>query len=336
MRLRFPFKRSRAPVPGTGGGETDAAAAVRADAGPWGRLTVLRGLAGAEGTSFPLIPDKVSIGRSPDCDVVIPESGVSRVHAELRWAAEQVLLVHGSSVNRTYVDGRPVDGQRALAGGEEIQLAERVVLRFDLETEAEATQTQQISISSPGLITAIRQQVELQDRIEEKFRFRGSFVDVDVVDSYGMKARATRPDAIIYSFDRFRDFARRVIEEFEGHFLNSNGDEIMSFFESADNAVRYGSALIQRLPEFNQTQNRLETPFRVRIGVHTGEALVDRRRGVAFSTALDIAGHLQKQASIDGILVSEQTLEALGQAVGFEQAGHLEREGIRTYRFTIE
>jgi class 3 adenylate cyclase len=334
MRLPFPFKRYRAPIPEPN--PRDASGAIGTTSGPWGRLTVVRGLPGAEGTCFPLVGDEVTIGRSPDCGVVIAESGVSRAHAELRRAAGQVLLVHSSARNRTFVDGRAIDGQRALAGGEEIQLADRVVLRFELETDVDATQMRQISISSPGLITAIRQQVELQDRIERKFRFRGSFVDVDVVDSYGLKARATRPDAIIYSFDRFRDFACRVIEEFEGHFLNSNGDEIMSFFESANNAVRYGSALLQRLPEFNQTQNRLDSPFRVRIGVHTGEALVDRQRGVAFSTALDIAGHLQKQAAIDGILVSEHTLEALGEAVGFEQAGRLEREGIRTYRLTIE
>jgi class 3 adenylate cyclase/pSer/pThr/pTyr-binding forkhead associated (FHA) protein len=333
MRLRFPFKRNRPPVVEAG---SNAPGQESPSIGPWGRLTVLRGLPGAENTSFLLALDKISIGRSPDCDVVIPESGVSRAHAELRRAAGQVVLVHGSSINRTYVDGQAVDGRRALGGGEEIQLADRVVLRFELETSIDSTQMRQISISSPGLITAIRQQVELQDRIERKFRFRGSFVDVDVVDSYGLKARATRPDAIIYSFDRFRDFACRVIEEFEGHFLNSNGDEIMSFFESANNAVRYGSALLERLPEFNQTQNRLDAPFRVRIGVHTGEALVDRRRGVAFSTALDIAGHLQKHAPIGGLLVSEQTLEALGHSVGFEEAGSLEREGIRTYRFTIE
>jgi class 3 adenylate cyclase len=330
MRLRFPFKRSRDPVvePGSSTGEERAS-------GPWGRLTVLRGLAGAEGTTFPLIADKVSIGRSPDCDVVIRESGVSRAHAELRRTAGQVVLVHGSTVNSTCVDGQAIDGQRPLSGGEEIRLADRVVLRFDLETNVGITDLRQISISSPGLITAIRQQVELQDRIEKKFRFRGSFLDVDVVDSYGMKARAARPDAIIYSFDRFRDFACRLIEEFEGHFLNSNGDEIMSFFESANNAVRSASELLRRLPEFNETKSRLE-PFRVRIGVHTGEALVDHQRGVAYSTALDIAGHLQKHAPIGGILVSEQTLEALGNSAGFEEAGSLEREGIRTYRFTIE
>src|SRR5882724_11020474 len=195
MRLRFPFKRHRAPIPEPDSREIDVSG-VRSVSSPWGRLTVVRGLPGAEGSCFPLIGDRVSIGRSPDSDVVIQESGVSRAHAELRRAAGRVVLVHASTRNHTFVDGRAVDGQRTLAGGEEIQLADRVVLRFELETDVDVTQMRQISISSPGLITAIRQQVELQDRIERKFRFRGSFVDVDVVDSYGLKARATRPDAI--------------------------------------------------------------------------------------------------------------------------------------------
>lgn len=335
MRLRFPFKRYRAPLPDPD--LRDASGAMRHASGPWGRLTVLRGLPGAERSCFPLIGDKVSIGRSPDCDVVIAESGVSRAHAELRRAVDQVLLVHSTGArNHTFVDGRAVDGQRALAGGEEIQLADRVVLRFELEMAAgDSTQLRPIPLSSAGLITAIQQQVELQDRIDRDFRFQGSFLDVDVVDSYGMKAQASRPDAIIYSFDRFRNFACGLIEEFGGHFLNSNGDEVMSFFESADDAVRCGGALLERLGEFNATQCRLATPFRVRIGIHTGEALVDRKRGVAFSTALDVAGHLQKHASINGILVSEQTLAMLKETVGFEPAGSLEREGIRTFRLAI-
>jgi pSer/pThr/pTyr-binding forkhead associated (FHA) protein len=328
-------------------GAADATEA-RALGGPWGHLEVVRGVAGAEGRSFPLVRDKISIGRSPDADVVIPEQGVSRVHAELRRQGDEIILIHRSAVNPTYVDGVSLEGQQLLNGGEEIQLADRVLLRLALARGAQSDATQArpaparrgvptsgragADEAHPGLVSAVHEQIELQQRIEREFQFRGSFLDVDVVDSYGMKARAGRPDRIIVSFDRFREFARGVIEEFDGQFLNSNGDELMCFFDSPHQAVRAGSALLRRLGEFNEKQNLLDTPFRVRIGVHTGDALVDRRRGIAYSTALDVAGHLQKHAQVGGVLISEQTLAALPEGLPFEAAGMLEREGFRTFQ----
>lgn len=342
---------------------TADATEVRCAGGKWGQLRVLRGLTGGEGMTFPLSRDKVAIGRSPDSDVVIPEHGVSRTHAELRRQGSQVILIHRSTVNPTYVDGLAIDTERVLANGQEIQLADQVVLLLELElgSDAEATQVRAAPRPAtrpetaarspgaptsgrmdpdhdpdqhPGLVTSIHEQIDLQKKIEQEFQFKGSFLDIDVVDSYGMKALANRPDRIIHSFDRFREFARVLIEEFDGSFLNCNGDEIMSFFESAHQAVRCGSAFLERLDEFNEKENVLDTPFRVRIGVHTGEALVDRRRGVAYSTALDVAGHLQKDAPIGGVLVSEQTLEALPEGLPLEAAGTLKRERIPTYRLS--
>jgi pSer/pThr/pTyr-binding forkhead associated (FHA) protein len=310
----------------------------------WGRLVVERGVPGIEARSFELKGEKVRIGRSPDCDVEIPERGVSRTHAVLCWEGERLVLHHRSATNPTYLNGLPLESPQALRGGEQIQLADRVVLRLELlprEPAADPNATvasprgqaqPSPEVANPGLITAVHEQIQLRARIEEEFGFTGAFLDIDVVDSYGMKARATRPDCIIVSFDRFREFARSVVEEYDGQVLNSNGDELMCFFESPHQAVRAGSALLVRLEEFNEKQNLLETPFRVRQGVHSGDALVDRRRGVAYSPVLDVAGHLQKMAAHDGLLISEQTLEALPEGLPFEEDGILEREGIRTFR----
>jgi class 3 adenylate cyclase len=96
--------------------------------------------------------------------------------------------------------------------------------------------------------------------------------------------------------------------------------------------VRAASASLRRLPAFNREQNLLELPFRMRLGIHTGESLVDLERGVAYSTVLDVAGHLQKQAEVDGCWISEATLRELPSGLPFEPAGKLEREGIASFR----
>jgi class 3 adenylate cyclase len=149
-----------------------------------------------------------------------------------------------------------------------------------------------------------------------------------------MKSEAGRPAHIIVSFERFRSFVESVIEEFGGQVLNSNGDELMCFFESTYDAVRSASAILQRLDHFNERQNVLGTPFRFRIGIHTGRSLVDRERGVAYSAVLDTAGHLQKAADVNGLLISGETLKALPEGLPFESAGALDHEGIETYRAT--
>ena len=98
----------------------------------------------------------------------------------------------------------------------------------------------------------------------------GSFVDIDVVGSYKMKAEAERPAHIIVSFERFRAFVGGVIKEFGGQVLNSNGDELMCYFESTHESVRAAAAIIGRLGAFNERENLLRSPFRFRVGIHTG------------------------------------------------------------------
>jgi len=78
----------------------------------------------------------------------------------------------------------------------------------------------------------------------------------------------------------------------------------------------------------------LETPFRFRIGVHTGTSLVDRARGVAYSPVLDVAGHLQKDAEVNSLLISEATYAALPPGLPFDPAGKLEDGGMPVYRLT--
>jgi class 3 adenylate cyclase len=226
--------------------------------------------------------------------------------------------------------------------GDEIALADLVVLRVDLSDVRGITTEDRPTLPPPGasrprtqkeLGELMKEEVSRQKLIDE-FRVHGSFVDIDVVGSYQMKADAVDAAHIIVSFENFREFVEDVINEFGGQVLNSNGDELMCFFESTHDAVRSASAVLSRLEVFNTVKNELESPFRFRIGAHTGTSLVDRKKGVAYSSILDIAGHLQKDADVNGLLISQATFEALPDGLPFEPAGKLERENIPTYRMT--
>jgi hypothetical protein len=256
------------------------------------------------------------------------DRGVSNFHADLVFVDDGLALVNYSTTNPTTVNGIPVKDRRLVTEGDEIRLADQLVLRLEGPGAAAAEP------DSASLLRHLEERLVLDLDIEKRFSVEGSFLDVDVADSYGMKACSTRTDHIIVSFVRWREWVSLIIREFGGTSLNSNGDELMCYFEVPMNAVKSASAILRRLTSFNATENLLSSPFRLRIGVHTGDALVDFERGYAYSPILDVAGHLQKDADVDGLLISEDTLRALPGKVSFAPAGKLEREGISTFRLT--
>jgi len=87
-----------------------------------------------EGTTFPLIGDVVSIGRSPESGIFLDDVTVSRKHAELRHGAAGWSLRDAGSLNGTYVNRKRVD-DTALRGGDELQIGK---FRFVFLTGDEA------------------------------------------------------------------------------------------------------------------------------------------------------------------------------------------------------
>jgi class 3 adenylate cyclase len=312
------------------------------------------------GGRFTLDADEIPIGRGAGEG----DAGQAAIRlADRTVSSEQALLVRSergyelrhrpSATNPTLVNGRPID-THAIEPGDRIQIG-RVVLEVGGRAGVgfrDLTEAITLTLSGtdageptlqhargdgggpPGLVDELRQAIERDHTLSGIYRRHmevGSLLDIDVVDSYGMKSVAERHHIII-SFDRFRDFARRVVEEFHGSVLNCNGDELMCFFAGAEHAVRAAAAVIDRMDEFNEKENLLESPFQVRQGIHTGELLVDWQRGVAYSQVLDVAGHLQKHADPGGLLISDTTWSSLPAGFPFEPAGELEREGIPTHR----
>ncbi len=309
---------------------------IRPPAQPRAELVLLRGIPDLEGHRFPLLEGRSRIGRHRSNEVVLPDLAVSRFHAELAWENDQLFLAHTSATNSSEVDGRRVAGRVPLRSGQVIRLADSVELRVELlapdATSSTARDAARVaSQPRPSLKERMEEKLRRDAEIERDYGFSGSFLDIDVVDSHGLKVQASRPEHIIVSFERFRAFARSVVEEHRGQVLNSNGDELMCFFDEPAQAVHAAAALIDRISAFNEAENLLGRPFRVRQGIHTGRSLIDRERGVAYSPVLDVAGHLQKFAPENGLLVSDETLAQLPDRTRFSAVGELGKEKISAY-----
>ena len=73
------------------------------------------------GSRFLLDQPVTSAGRHPDSDIFLDEVTVSRRHAEFRRDKGEVQIVDISSLNGTYVNGKPV-ASAMLANGDEIAI----------------------------------------------------------------------------------------------------------------------------------------------------------------------------------------------------------------------
>ena len=74
-----------------------------------------------DGRRIPVGEDPVSIGRLPECDVVLSDPNVSRRHAEVRRRGNDFVVVDLDSTNGTKVNGAGVR-ERRLNDGDEIAL----------------------------------------------------------------------------------------------------------------------------------------------------------------------------------------------------------------------
>ncbi len=71
-----------------------------------------------DGSHVTLGDGTVTLGRLPECDVVLNDPNVSRRHAEVRRTADGVVVTDLGSTNGTRVNGMPVREQELVSGDE--------------------------------------------------------------------------------------------------------------------------------------------------------------------------------------------------------------------------
>ena len=86
-----------------------------------GPALVVRSGGGRAGETFPLEHDRVSVGRSPDCEIFLDDVTVSRKHASLLKEGAAYRIHDEGSLNGTFVNRRRVEDAR-LDDGDELQI----------------------------------------------------------------------------------------------------------------------------------------------------------------------------------------------------------------------
>jgi ribosomal protein L40E len=86
-----------------------------------GPALIVRSGGGRAGETFPLEGERVTVGRSPDCEIFQDDVTVSRKHAALTKDGDGFTIQDEGSLNGTFVNRKRVEGAQ-LEDGDEIQI----------------------------------------------------------------------------------------------------------------------------------------------------------------------------------------------------------------------
>ena len=104
------------------------------------------------------------------------------------------------------------------------------------------------------------------------------------------------------------EIMRNATDQYGGTVIKTMGDEVMSTFPSADDAMNAGSQMQQRITN-NPQLGAAGVPVTIRIGCHFGSVVVEDRD--IFGAAVHTANRMTSQAKAGQIITTAVTVEQL-------------------------
>jgi len=159
---------------------------------------------------------------------------------------------------------------------------------------------------------------EMRQTLQEAFRRELTVASLDLAGSTALKQTSGGTIAIGPVFNAYRMLVEKALKEH--HCMESiwAGDGTVALFETPSDAVAAGQMIVKELVDINKQFP--DTPdLGTRIGIHTGSVLRDPNQelGQVTSSTLDMTGHIQKDAKVGLVEVSQETLDKLPSAEGW-------------------
>lgn len=129
---------------------------------------------------------------------------MSRLQAEGVQSGAGYTRQHRSQTNPTQLNGERVLESAPLSPGDEIEVAPGIRLQFDAPGASGVAPSDRTIVQQQrsGLQDVMEARMELDQRIESQFMRTSTFLDLEVVGSFRMKAAETRSERIFGSFER--------------------------------------------------------------------------------------------------------------------------------------
>jgi len=147
------------------------------------------------------------------------------------------------------------------------------------------------------------------------------------IRSFTTLSEAMTPDENFAFIDAYLERMGPVIRDHNGFIDKYIGDAIMALFESADDAVRAGLAMLDTLDAFNAERRATgRSPIGIGIGLNTGTLMMGtigekhRMDGTVISDAVNLASRIESLTKTYhvGLLISEHTFESLADRKAYD------------------
>jgi two-component system, cell cycle response regulator len=260
-------------------------------------------LAGSDaGRIVPLAAEVTLIGRATSCNLVLPDTGVSRKHASIRAVADGFLLEDLGSKNGLFMDGEQIR-TRILRDGDAFQVGPHVVVRLARMTDVEEKLARQLYDSSMrDALTGTFNRRHFGDRLRGEVAFA--------------HRHAAPLSLLTIDFDHFKN-----INDTHGHsagdaVLKQGAHRIMSTLRSEDVLARVGGEEFSVILRGISHDAALACAERIRAAVAAAPVLVPRSAAVTMTVSLGVASFDEVAAkTVEGFIeLADERLYAAKRA----------------------
>lgn len=152
----------------------------------------------------------------------------------------------------------------------------------------------------------------------ETFGREVAFLAIDVAGSAAMKT-GEDPSSVQYDFEEYRKLVERIFRARGVLKAAWTPDGVMACFTHVEDACQAGKDVIKSLKRFNQEIKLSKAEFKVRCGVNAGLVYFDESTPLETISdrIIDVAGHMQKHAEPNTVLVARKIIEPLRQLEEF-------------------
>ena len=272
----------------------------------------------------------LDVGR--DCDgLILVDPGVSRRHAELRPEGEKLVVTDLGSTNGTTINGQILEGSQMVGPGDVVVLGDTQIRLLDRPAYSRgATDTlgpgEVVTADEPTAghrfqvpddfdprrtsIAAVATTVESERRDPTSLRGDGSTVTIvfSDIESSTEQALQLGDERWFEVLGEHNEIVRDEVGHRGGTEVKSQGDGFMLTFPSARRALDCCVEVQKRLRR--REQDKPDTPLRVRMGLHTGEAVTDAE-GDLFGRHIIVASRIANRAVGGQILASSVVKEII-------------------------
>ncbi|WP_156948716.1 hypothetical protein [Bradyrhizobium sp. WSM1417] len=145
-----------------------------------------------------------------------------------------------------------------------------------------------------------------------------AFLAVDVVGSAQMKT-GEDPASVQYDFAEYRKLVERIFRARGVLKTAWTPDGVMACFAHVEDACQAGKDVIKSLKGFNRDVKISKADYSVRCGVNAGLVYFDDSTPLETISdrVIDVAGHMQKHAEPNTVLIARKVIEPLRQLEEF-------------------